>query len=407
MKILLIHQFFILPNEPGGSRHIELIKHWRKKNHQVSVVAGSTNYMTNRSKLPLGRITRKQTVDGIPIRWIYNFPILHWGLIGRLFNYLSFFIFSLSFVLKEKPDIIIATSPPPSVGLLGFLLSRRRRVPWVLEVRDLWPEVAIETGLNLKTPLSWIKIFTNFLYRRATVLVTLSWGLEKALQETGTPHKKIITIPNGVDDFFVTPLDKESSEFKKFKSIASCIIIYVGAMGLANQTSTIIQLAEKMSHDSRFYFLLAGDGRERKEIEKLSLEKKLENIKFLGSLPRKKIPLLLQYADIGIVTWASGSAFHYVIFNKIFDYMASGLPVLLATEPNDAWRILEASGGGVRVDPENCDLMKEQLVYWAEHPEEAKAMGARGKAYVMKHFMRENLAEQYLELLERIVKEHQ
>ncbi len=399
MKILLIHQFFIRHDEPGGSRHIELLRFFREHGHEVRVIAGSVNYMTNRSKLPFWRPLDTETDGGITTRWVYALPTLQFGLLGRLLNYLSFFILALPFVLAEKPDVILATSPPPTVGILGWLLSVFRKVPWILELRDLWPNVGADSGLIARGFLhSLLERISFSLYQKGSYVVTLTWGLEETLKKLGVSAKKITTIPNGVDEMFFSPPNHIFPELAENKFI----VMYVGALGEANKLSTLIDLAEACRNDARIFFVIAGDGREKKKLETHVLKKSLNNVLFLGSVPREQIPSLLHYADVCLATWSKGPAFRHVISNKLFDYMASGVPVLLVAEEGDAWKILEKAKGGVRTDSEDIAAAQKWLSYFLENPSESKAMGKRGKDYVTLHFRRKNLALKYVEIFEKL-----
>lgn len=408
MKILLIHQFFILEEEPGGSRHVELLRHFVNQGFQVSVIGGAVNYMTNRSKLPFWKIYEKRMVSGFPVTWVFALPALRFGLFGKFLTYLSFFICAIPFVLIEKPDLILATSPPPTVGLLGWLLSRIRKIPWIFEIRDIWPDSGVDlTAISRGLLYHTLSRLVHFLYCRSGHIVTLTFGLGKSLQKAGVSPDKITTIPNGVDSFFLEPASYRFEELEALHSQNKFIVMYIGALGQANHVIHLLELAAHLKDNSRFCLLLIGDGQQKPELEKYALQHQLTNVRFLGSVPRKQVPSLLHYANACIAIWAKGVGFRQVLPNKLFDYMASGSPVILAAEEGDAWEILEKAQGGVRVDPDDLDSMKKWLLYFLEHPEEAKAMGGRGKAYVFQHFLRKDLARQYLEVIEKTAAEFQ
>lgn len=405
MKILFIHQFFIVGDDPGAGRHEALLRYFVEAGHEVHILAGSVNYMTNRSKFHLFKLYERQTSTCGQITWVYAFPTLRSGLSGRFLSFVSFLIFSLPFLLKEKPDVIIATSPPPTAGVLGWLFSRLKRVPWIFEIRDLWPEFGVSLGaLGNKGFLRWtLDRMVRFLYRSADYIITLTWGLEKELLRLGLPQNKLQTIPNGVDSIFV--VDRPMEKFPRLHDLRlqkKFMVMYVGAFGRANQVLRLVELAERVANHSSIHFVFVGEGSERTALENSCKEKNLTNVTFLGSVPRNKVPDVLHYADLGISILANVPAFRHAISNKLFDYMASGIPVLLALPEGDAWEILKNANGGVRVDPDDLAMMEHWVLYFQKNREEAKQMGSQGKTYALTHFMRDHLAQNYLECIERV-----
>lgn len=399
--LLLLHQFFVLDTEPGGTRHLFLLRHFQARGMKVRVIAGSVNYMTGRSRFSPPRLYRREHVDGIEILWVYALPFLKYGLLGKIACYLSFFALALPPVLAERPDLLIATSPPPTVAALGWLLSRLKRIPWIFEVRDLWPEMARDLGLGSRWILRPLFYLTDrvmrFLYRQASFVVSLTFGLRQHLLEQGLSPERVGTVPNGVDPIFVSaealspsPLAKEG----KFR------VMYVGSMGMANRVESILEIARVLKENPKVEFVLAGDGPLQSALRKKAAMLALDNVRMLGPVPRNQVPALLSTADVCLLTHAQTDSFRALLPNRLFDYMAAGCPVILCLLPGDASAVLEEAGGGIRVNPGDPEAAGKAILHYLEHPEEAGKAGQSGQAYVFKHFRREALAEKYLEIIQ-------
>lgn len=402
MKILLLHQFFILESEPGGTRHIFLSRFFRKNGGDVRVIAGAVNYMTGRSRLRRLRLWQNENVDGVSITWVYALPTLKYGLIGKVICYLSFFFTALPFALKEKADVMIATSPPPTVAALGWIVRKLKGIPWVFEIRDLWPEMVADLGINAGIFTRILASCMNFFYAQADYLVPLTLGFRRKLIEKGIPPEKIRTITNGVDPIFLDdnpPPPKSPAEFPE-KLPAKFRVMYLGSMGIANALSPLLDAAEKLKDDSRVEFLFIGGGSEREKLIKEAAQKGLTNARFLPPVPRTAVPYLLKTADVCILTHAHTPSFQLFLPNRLFDYLAAGRPVLLCLKEGEASEILGNSGGGIRLDPGAADRIRDAILRLMENPAERQKMGESGRKYALEHFLRENLAKSYFEVLE-------
>ena len=400
MKILLLHQFFILDSEPGGSRHIFLCRFFKQQGAEVQVIAGAVNYMTGKSKLPFYRLWKKEEIDGIAITWVSCLPFLKFGMIGKILCYLSFFFLSLPFVFAAPADVLIATSPPPSAALMGWLSNRLKKIPWVLEIRDLWPEMIRDLGVKIGfLARTADKIIAKF-YRDSSFIVPLTNGFAKIIAQKGIPMEKMRVIPNGVDPIFEDRVENEREP--AFNKSGKFSVFYVGSMGRANQLETLLKIAEKLVNYRDIQFIFVGDGVEKKKLMREASVKKLDNVLFLEPVPRKEVPDFLEKADLCFLTHAQTGSFSAFIPNRLFDYLAVGKPVLLLLEKGDASQILEESGGGVQVSPKDTVQAVKAILELKSNPEKRKKMGELGKQYVFKKFLRKDLAAEYFKVLKEI-----
>jgi glycosyltransferase involved in cell wall biosynthesis len=398
MKILLFHQFFVLDSEPGGTRHVFLCHFFQKMGAQVRVIAGSTNYMTGKSKLPLFRPWKNEVVDGIHITWVYAYPGMKQGILGRLLCYFSFFFFAFPFVLKEKCDVVIATTPPPTVIFLGWLFHWIKRKPWVLEVRDLWPEMLADLGLKMGWGYGLFVSVMNFFYTHASFVVPLTPGLGTTLLQKGVLSERLQVIPNGIDPIFLSPPNQEA--FSVLPKKEKFLVLHLGTISFSHSLEPLIKAAESFKEDPRLEFWFVGDGSGRKRLEEMAQD--LPNVRFLNPIPRKAVPALLSLADLCILSYEPIPSFSSILPNRFFDYLVSGKPVIICLQKGDASEILEKAGGGIRLDPGDVPLLRKTILYFLEHPEEGKKMGESGRAYVLQHYLRENLARDYFQILSKL-----
>lgn len=289
MRILLIHQYFLEQTDPGGSRFNEMTKNWVAEGHEVQVLAGMVNYITG--KVPEKYRGKSFYMDlyepGLEVLRCRVSESYNSNFLGRLWAYFSFVFYSIwggLFKSKFNPDVILVTSPPLFVGIAALVLSRIKNVPYVFEVRDLWPESAVDSGV-ITNPLI-IKMaywFEALIYRKAKMINVLTPAFRKKLiEEKNVPQEKILFIPNAAD-FNLSDDLLESFDAQAFKKELgfekNFVITYVGAHGVANHLDQILDAAELLV-DTNVIFQLVGDGMRKKSLLKRAQEKNLVNVVF-------------------------------------------------------------------------------------------------------------------------------
>jgi colanic acid biosynthesis glycosyl transferase WcaI len=408
VKILYVSQYF--PPEMGApaARVAELSHHWARMGHDVTVLTGFPNHPTGivpedwRSRLRRLRYT--ETVDGVRVVRTWLWPLPNRKAHERIRNYASFCVSAgITGLALHKPDVIIATSPQLLCALSGWWLAWWKRVPFVFEVRDLWPESLAAVGAGSEGSLlhRTLGAIAGFLYRRADRIVVVAPAFKDHLiRYWNVPAAKISVVENGVEtDLF--RLDPVAMEVRKrLKLEDRFLICYIGTMGNAHGLETLIGAAEEL-HTAlpSAIFLLIGEGAEKERIVQLAAARGLANIQFLGQQPRERIPAYVSAADVCLVMLKKTELFKAVIPTKLLEYMACERPVIVAVD-GQARQIVEEAGAGVFVEPENSKALVKAVLDLAEDPEHRRQMGASGRQYIVNRFSREKTARDYLTVLE-------
>lgn len=411
MKILYVSQYF--PPEMGApaARATELTRHWANAGHDVTVLTGFPNHPTGvvpleyRSKFR--RLVSRERIAGVNVvrTWLLPFP--NRKALERMLNYSSFCASAASTGLfLSRPDVVIASSPQLLVGLSGWWLARWKRVPFVFEVRDLWPESLAAVGMgNANSPLhrALAKV-AGFLYRRSDRVVVVTPAFEDYLVERWrVPRGKITVIENGVETGLFVPqpalgLRKELGAENKF------LVSYIGTMGMAHGLETVITAAAHMQESNpEIVFLLLGEGAEKERIIALARDRGLNNLRFVDQQPREKIPAYISASDVCLVLLKKTELFKTVIPTKMLEFMACARPVILGVD-GQARSILEEARAGIAIEPENSDALANAICYLAANRDRARALGHNGREYIVRKFSRRQTAEKYISVLERLLK---
>ena len=407
MHLLLIHQVFVSPDEAGGTRHYELARHFVQRGHQFSIVASDLSYLTGQRVTTSSRLVTKQDLDGVTVFRSYTYPSLHRSFVWRVVSFLSFMFTSIWAALRAgRVDVVMGTSPPIFQAVSAWIIATLRRRPFLLEIRDLWPEFAIDMGIlksSLLIKLSrWLE---EFLYARATHVLVNSPAYRDYLLGKHVPEEKISVIPNGVNPDAFDP-GEEGLEFRqRWQLDGKFVVTYAGALGLANDLSTFLRAADQLRDEPQIQFLLVGDGKERSSLEKLAHQLRLPNVTFTGSVPKAVMPEVLAASDACVATLQDIPMFRTTYPNKVFDYMAAGRPILLAID-GVIRRVVEAAEGGLFVPPGDSAALAAAIRVLGQDPQRAKALGAAARAYVVEHFNRHDQAAQFVSLVQHFVREN-
>jgi len=404
MHILFIHQAFVSPKEGGGTRHYEMASRLVKRGCDFSIVASDMSYMEGvRHKDAKGWFS-EQDVDGIRVLRAYTYPALHRSFVWRVISFLSFMVTSVWAGWRAgKVDVVMGTTPPLFQALSAWVLSVIRWCPFLLEVRDLWPEFAIDIGVLKNPVLIWLaRRLENFLYARASHILVNSPAYRDYLLEKGIPAEKISFIPNGVDpEMFCNGGDRDiRSEFNLHDKF---VVTYAGALGLANDIDNILEAARITADDNQIHYLLVGDGKERSRLQQKATDLKLTNVTFAGVMPKQDMSSVLEASDLCLATLRNIPMFKTTYPNKVFDYMAAAKPVVLAID-GVIREVVEAAHGGVFVQPGSSEELADAIRKLNSNRQEASSMGKAGQDYVALHFNRNTHAEELRELVNRLGK---
>ncbi|MCC7087358.1 MAG: glycosyltransferase family 4 protein [Pirellulales bacterium] len=400
MKILLIHQSFASPEDPGGTRHFELLLRARQAGCKPIVVAGALNYLTGKNASEITSWATEQNYDGVRVLRAYAYPALHRSFVWRVLSFISFMITSFVIAWRVgKIDVVMGTSPPLFQPISAWLISVLRRRPFLLEIRDLWPEFAIDMGVLRNPVLIWLaRRLERFLYSRATHLLVNSPAYRDYLINKQVPPHKISFIANGVDPTVFDPT-ADGKEFRQRHDLLDkFVVLYAGALGVANDLTTVIDAASLLSHRPEVQFVFVGDGKERINLESKCRSLGLRNVSFTGAYPKKQMPAVLAAADVCLAVLQNIPMFTTTYPNKVFDYMAAGRATLLAID-GVIRSALDDAQAGTFVPPGNPQAMADAVLWCAEHTQEARNMGANGRRFVEHHFNRDRQSQQFVQLI--------
>jgi len=410
MRILLLHQYYLEENDPGGSRWNEMTRVWQEMGNDITVISGMV-HANGSEKLPeyKGRYFVKKQQGKISVVRSHVSESYNSGFLGRLWGYFSFMFSSLwagIFKVKGKFDVIVVTSPPLFIGLSGFLLSKLKRIPMVFEVRDLWPESAIDTGvLTNKFVIKVAFSFEKFIYKESKLINVLTPAFYNTLMDKkGIPEDKLIMIPNAAD-FQLSDKLLESFDRDAFRTsnrlCESFVITYVGAHGVANHLEQLL-LAGKELEDTNVLFLLIGKGMEKNKLVELAKELEVKNVRFIDSVPKKEVFKYILASEMGVSVLKKVDAFKTVYSNKTFDYFSCKKPVLMAID-GVSRELVEDARAGSYIEPENISEFSNVIRSYLGDPERILTEGNNGYKYAKEHFDRQTLAKKFLDLIENNV----
>jgi glycosyltransferase involved in cell wall biosynthesis len=406
MHILYVSQYF--PPEPGApaARVSELARAWTEAGHKVTVLTGMPNHPTGvihdkyRQKLFV-----REDFHGVEVLRTWIYAAANRGKVRRSLAYASFAASAVVWgqLRAERPDVLVATSPQFLCAVAGRAISWLRRIPFVFEVRDLWPESIVAVGALpadhwLVRGLEKVEVH---LYDVAQRIVVVTDSFRRRLIERGVPSDKISVIKNGVDLGRFSPLGRETSLRARLGYEDRFVVSYVGTLGMAHGLDAVLDVAKSLEGRDDIRFLFVGDGAEGVRLKARADDEGLKNVTFLGALPRDAMNEVYATSDACLVSLRKTDLFQTVIPSKIFEILAMARPVILSVD-GEARSIVEASEGGIFVPPEDVAAMREAILALAIDRDRCTKMGELGRRYVIGAFDRRKLAEDYLRVLEEV-----
>ncbi len=399
-----------------AARAAELARHWVRMGHEVSVLTGFPNHPTGvvpaewRSRFR--HLQDAETVDGVCVERTWLWPLPNRKAHERIRTYGSFCISSaIRGLCLARPDLIIGTSPQLLVALSAWWLAFWKRVPFIFEVRDLWPESLAAVGAAAEGSFlhRMLGAIAGFLYRHAHHIVVVTPAFKSHLiQHWRVPAGKISIVENGVEtDLF--RLDPATVENRKRLNLNGAkfddrfLVCYIGTLGMAHGLETLIATAERLRHTlPNALLMLIGEGAEKKHIAELAVARGLTNIEFIGQQPRQSIPGLISASDLCLVMLKKTDLFKTVIPTKLLEYMACERPVIVAVD-GQARQIVEDARAGVYVPPEDSQALAQAICDLAGNPEKRRQMGSNGREYIKANLSRERTARRYISVLEELL----
>lgn len=396
MRILYIHQYFKTPYEPGATR-----TYWMSR---ALIEAGHDVIMITQNKKATKDLEVK-TIDGIEIIYVKNWYANDMTIPARIKSYFSFTVKSTVQALKQKHiDLVISTSTPLSVGLPALLLKWFKGIPFLFEVRDLWPEVPIQMGAMKNPVIRWFaKVFEKTIYRNARHIVALSPGMLEGVVKY-VPDSKATMIPNMAKNDKFWPRLKNYEISKKYGLNSSYFkVIHFGAMGIANGLLYIVEAArimelEKGISDIQFIFL--GEGKAKKTCEDFVAKHNLKNVILLDRVPMDLTSEIVNNCDVSVVPFLNLPILATNSPNKLFDSLSAAKPIIVNS---NGWtrNIVEHHNCGAYVDPENPNELVDLLLRWKDTPQLIKEMGANGRKLAETTYDKSILTKKFVDTVEK------
>ena len=402
MHILLLHQAFVALDEPGGTRHFELARLLAERGYKVTIIASPVSYLTGEVGTAAPSFFQTKSGGGVTVLRAYTYTGLHRSFAHRLLSFFSFMISSFWTGLQIRDvDLVWGTSPPIFQSLTAWALARLKRVPFLFEVRDLWPAFAIEVGV-LRQPLlirasEWLE---GFLYRHADQLVVNSPGYISHVQTRGA--SRVALVPNGTDPSMFDPHEDGVAFRSEHGLEGKFIALYAGAHGLSNDLGVLLDAAALLIQRPDIAIVLVGDGKDKPFIISQAAEKQLSNVHFIAPIPKEQMRQALGGADACIAILKPVPLYATVYPNKVFDYMAAGRPVILAID-GVIRDVVEDAGAGIFAAPGDPISLANAILTLADDPQKGHEMGLNGRRYVEQHFDRADLAAELAALMEQMV----
>jgi glycosyltransferase involved in cell wall biosynthesis len=404
MRILFLTHYFPPEVNAPASRTYENAKRWIRRGHKVTVITCAPNHP--KGILYPGYANRWfqwESIDGIRVLRVKTYLSANKGVGKRILNYLSYMVSSACFsLLAGKVDLVISTSPQFFCGAVGYLVSRFKRKPWVLEIRDLFPEsiVAVE-ALRNRHIIRLLEGVEMFLYRHADHVVALTQAFKRHIKASGIPEKNISIVTNGADLEQFRPHIKNNGFRKSHGLVDKCVLSYVGTHGMAHRLDTVLKAADRLRHRDDIFFLLVGDGAEREQLLARRETMGLDNVFMLPQQPKEKIPEIIAASDGCMVLLKDTPQFRKVIPSKIFEAMAMQRPVVLGVK-GESRTIVEKANCGLCIDPENDEELAAAAICLANDGKLGQRLGDNGRQLVEGQYNRDLLAERYIGTLEKV-----
>ncbi len=387
-RVLVLNHFAVPRSSPGGTRHVELFGRLEGWDHVI--LASNRNLLT-----------REVGVKDDSIHAVWTTPVAASGP-SRILHWASYAVTACAAGLRQPTDLVYASSPHLLAGLAGWTLAKVKRVPLIIEVRDLWPLVLVDMGQLGAS--SWLyralKVLERFLYRQADAVVILAEGNRAAVVADGAQADQVVFLPNGADpaDFEVAE-DRETLRTRY--GMEGVVFLYAGAHGKANGLELVLDAAEEVrATHPEIRFWLVGDGYQKPDLVRSAEARGLINVIFHEPVPKSEMPALLAAADVGLHVLADVPLFrHGVSPNKLFDYMAAGLPVLTNTL-GEVGDLVRRARAGVAV--ESCRIASGAASL-AEIDGGLRALqGRNGRAFMVQNRSRTVLAGGLAAVLDEI-----
>ncbi|MDR4951369.1 glycosyltransferase family 4 protein [Chryseobacterium sp. ES2] len=393
MNILYIHQYFVTPQEPGGTRSYWLAQELIKNGHKVTMLTSSSKFSED---------IKIVEIDGIEVVYIKEDYDQNMSVSRRLKAFLKFMYKSSVLGLKQKDiDLVIATSTPLTIGIPALILKWFKKKPFVFEVRDLWPEVPIQMGaIKNSWTIKTTRLLEKVIYKNASRVIALSPGMQAGVVKY-IPKEKTSMIPNmaKMDEFWPRGKNDQLMEKLGLKK-DSFKIVHFGSLGLANGAQTIVESAKLLNNREDIEFLFVGGGSTEKDLVDEVEKNNLKNVKFLGKFPMTDVSEIVNFSDVSMISFLDIPILYTNSPNKLFDSLSAGKPIIVNSA---GWTkdIAEKYHCGYYVNPNRPEELVQKVLYLKDNPELVKEMGQNARELAETVYDKSILCKKFVEVIEQ------
>lgn len=402
-RVLYVSQYFVSADQAGGVRHFQHTRALARAGHHVSVV---TTYVTHKERtVPeryRGRKVVREVDDGIEMWRTYSTPGYGRDMRSRVASYGTFAWWSaVAGARAPRPDVVVASSPSLPAAAAAAALAKARRVPFVLEVRDLWPDSAIEMGLvrDAKT-IAIARRMERYCYRAADRIIALTEGIRDGIVAQGIDPDRIELITNGID----LEIGADPTPATPPVPADAVVAMYVGAHGTYSSLDTLLDAAEHLRDTPSARIVLVGNGDQKPGLIERAAQRGLDNVVFIDPVPKREVPAWLARADICILPYQDRELFAGALPNKIFDYLGAAAPIIASAPQGEVTAVVERAGCGLCTAPEDGRALADAIRTLADDPARRTAMGQRGRDHALEHYDRRTLAGRFVKVVESLAR---
>jgi len=405
MKLIYIHQHFITNEGTSGTRSYDVSKYFVEAGHQVTMICG-IYWQGSFARMPWWRCWRTEWIDGIKVVVCNAYYANQMGPLVRVWRFLKFALLAALVTIRERgADLIFATSTPLTVGLPARIAAACKRIPYVFEVRDLWPEDLLAAG-RLKPGFmyrcwQWLESFS---YKKARRILLVSQGFHDRLLERGFAPERLRTVLLGADGRLFEKLTPNRDYLERHGLTGKTIAVYTGSYGNANGLYQVLDAAELLRDRDDIAIVLIGDGKERAELSAVRAEKGLTNVHLLPFVKKYELPDILAACHIGLMILKQITRPRWVTPNKLFDYLFAGMPTIVNFAGTTA-ELVEREDVGVASIPGDARDLAARIRHYADHPDERAAIGARARQVAFAKFDRKRIADELLAVFQDVLRE--
>ncbi len=402
MKVLFISDNFPPELNAPSTRTYEHARRWVERGHEVTVITTAPNF-------PEGVVFpgydndwyKVELKDGIRVVRVKSYIAPNDGVVRRTLDYFSFCVSAfVAGLLQRRPDIVITTSPQFFAATAGWLLTRLRHLPWVFELRDLWPESIVSVGAlkrgALIKALEWLEMR---MYHAADTIVSVTQAFCRNLESRGVPAQKMVVVRNGADLSRFQPTESSRELIEEFGLRGRFVVGYLGTVGMAHGLSRVVEAAKLLADQPEVVFLICGSGANLRSVQDKVAREQIPNVLFVPPQPRERMPAFWSIQDLALIPLRDAPLFTTVIPSKIFEGMAMGIPLLMSVPKGEASELVLEAGAGFWSPPEDPAMLADAIRWAMDHPQDRQRMREAGLAAAPR-FSRIAQADAMLDVLE-------